>query len=77
MIGTMADNGAGLVLKKHSAENIEGYYRQTEGLALCFVINETFIELRSGGDDGRTLAHFRDLQNGMFLFQILDDVFLG
>ena len=76
IIGTVADQGAGLALKEHSAENIEGCYRQRKGLALRFVINETFIELKSG-DDTRTLAHFRDLQDGMFLFQILDDVFLG
>ena len=70
-MGTAADKSAVLTLKENSAENIEGCY----GLALCFVINETFVQLKS--NDNRTLAHFRDLQDEMFLFQVLDDVFLG
>ena len=71
VMGTAADKSAVLTLKENSAENIEGCY----GLALCFVINETFVQLKS--NDNRTLAHFRDLQDEIFLFQVLDDVFLG
>ena len=75
VMGTAADKSAVLTLKENSAENIEGCYGQRKDLALCFVINETFVHLKS--NDNRTLAHFRDLQDGMFLFQVLDYVFLG
>ena len=75
VMGTAADKSAVLTLNENSAENIEGCYGQRKGHALCFVINETFVHLKS--KDNRTLAHFRDLQDEMFLFQVLDDVFLG
>ena len=64
-----------LVLKEHSSENIQGCYRQNESLALCFDIQARFIELST--DENRTLVRFSDLPHEMFLFQILDDAFVG
>lgn len=66
---------APLVFNEHSSENIQGCYRQNKSLALCFDIQATFIELSSG--DNRTLVRFSDLPYEMFLFQILDDAFVG
>ena len=64
-----------LVLKEHSSENIQGCYRQNESLAFCFDIQARFIELST--DDNRTLVRFSDLPRQMFLFQIMDDAFVG
>ena len=64
-----------LILKEHSSENIQGCYRQNESLALCFDIQAKLIELSTG--DNRTLVRFSDLPHEMFLFQILDDAFVG
>lgn len=66
---------ARLVFKENSLENVQGCYRQNEMLALCFNIQPTFIELSSG--DNRTLVRLNDLPHEMFLFQILDDAFVG
>ena len=66
---------APLVFEEHSSENIQGCYRQNDSLALCFDIQATFIELNSG--DNRTLVRLSDLSHEMFLFQILDEAFVG
>ncbi len=67
--------GPVLIYKQHSPEIVQGCYHQDESLALCFDIQATFIELSSR--DNSTLVRFSDLPLEMFVFQILDDAFVG
>ena len=64
-----------ITYKQHSSENVQGCYHQNDSLALCFNIQATFIELNSG--DSSTLVRFSELPHDMFIFQILDDAFIG
>ncbi|XP_078376497.1 uncharacterized protein LOC144659841 [Oculina patagonica] len=67
--------GPVLIYKQHSPEIVQGCYHQHKSLALCFDIQASFIELSSG--DNSTLVRFSDLPHEMFVFQILDDAFVG
>ena len=64
-----------LIYKQLSPENVKGCYHQSEVLALCFDIQATFIELSSR--DRSALVRFSELPHKMFIFQILDDAFVG
>ena len=68
-------NSAVMIYKQRSSENVQGCYHQNDSLALCFNIQATFIELNSG--DNSTLVRFSELPHDMFIFQILNDAFIG
>lgn len=64
-----------LELSRYNKVEVHGCYKYNESLSLCFDIGPDFMKLSS--KNGDILVFLQDVGEGLSLFQILDDRFIG
>lgn len=65
----------GLHLKGYSEGGVEGCYEHSQDLAVCFDVKKDSMLIKKASGEG--IVHYQELGSDMFLYQVLDDAFVG
>ena len=65
----------GLRLKSYSEDEIKGCYKHNQTLGVCFDVKKGSMKIAK--TTGEEIAHYQELGPDMFLYQVLDQAFIG
>lgn len=65
----------GLHLRSYSEDEVRGCYEYNQTLGVCFDAKKGAMKIKK--TTGEEIVHYRDLGHDMFLYQVLDQPFIG
>ena len=65
----------GLRLKSYSKDEVKGSYEHNQGLGVTFDVRKGAMKIEK--ITGERIVHYQDLGPYMFLYQVLDQAFIG
>ena len=71
----IAADDKGLHLKSYSEDGVEGCYEHNQTLGVCFDVKKDSLKIHKTSGEG--IVHYLQLDPNMFLYQVLDQSFVG